>query len=164
MKYALISILFFLPFLSFADSCKPSVNSCGFYLCKEQEMACGPKGYLLAFGHKFCQEFLSTEQNYSPEAHAWLRRVRVCLMNKLQEITEQDGLTCKDIKRDGFRSHADCYVTTGFCELSPRDQGKIAWAERRSFLHREVIMDAIRVNHLCAVKKAPIPADPSGQQ
>jgi hypothetical protein len=163
MKYAVILTLIFLPFLSFAESCKPNVNSCGFYLCKEKEQSCGPKGYLLAFGHKFCQEFLNTENDYSPEAHEWLRRVRVCLMNQLQEITSQDSLTCKDLKSEGFHSHAGCYVSTGFCELSPQDQTRIAWAEKKSFIHHEVIGDAFRVNNLCAIKKGPPPVDPSRQ-
>ncbi|WP_413288519.1 hypothetical protein [Bdellovibrio sp. HCB337] len=133
-----------------AQVCTPDVNSCAFYVCQEKQQPCGPRGYPLGFGFKFCQIFLDTEQTYSVDAHAWLRRVRVCLMDSMNELSENGPRSCKQIKDEGFRSHLGCYVDTGFCELSFADQWVISWSMRTSFVHPEVIRDGVAVMQACS--------------
>jgi hypothetical protein len=156
-----ILTLFFLltPLLSWAgDVCEPNVDSCGFYLCKEQTHNCGPKGYPIGFGFKFCQIYLHSEKNYSPAAHAWLRRVRVCLMEEFAKTdAENPGRTCGEIKSEGFGSHVGCYVKTGFCELSGVDYLQIFWAMRSSMIHAEIYEDAYGVAKVCAQRGHDLP-------
>lgn len=150
MKYWLLLIFILNPLFARAQLCEPDVSSCSFYLCQEQEHRCGPRGYPVGFGFKFCQLFLNTEKNYSNEAYGWLRRVRVCLMDSMNEIVSRGRKSCDQIKDEGFRSHLGCYIDTGFCDLSLRDQWKISWAMRTSFIHREVIRDGLSVMQACA--------------
>lgn len=140
------------PLVSLAgDVCEPNVDSCGFYLCQEKIHNCGPKGYPVGFGFKFCQIYLDRENHYSPAAHAWLRRVRVCLMEEFAKTDlEHPGRTCSAVKSDGFGSHAGCYVKTGFCELSGVDYIQIFWAMKSSVIHAEIFKDARSVAKACA--------------
>lgn len=155
----------FMPVLSFADQCLPNVDSCGFYLCEEEKSQCGSRGYPLGFGFKFCQVFLNTEHRYSPEAHLWLRQVRVCLMETYVEAqSAQPQRTCGEIKSQSFRSHVGCYEETGFCELRTQDQMKIFWALRESVIYPEVYQDAQAVLRTCALRKAQSPEAPIVQR
>jgi hypothetical protein len=152
MKRVLGIFLIFNSVSSFAvELCEPRVDSCGFYLCQEKNHLCGPKGYPLGFGFKFCQVYLQTQQNYSPAAHAWLQRVRVCLMNEFtKEEAENPSRTCREIKSQSFHSHVGCYVRTGFCELTGMDHLRIFWAMRSSFHHLEILRDAQGIAKGCA--------------
>jgi len=162
VKY--LFVLFFLIspfFVSAQEECVPNVNSCGFYLCQEKHHQCGPKGYPIGFGFKFCQIYLNGEKSYSPKAHEWLRKVRICLMEKFNETEkETNGVrTCGAIKSDSFHSHVGCYVKTGFCELSLKDKAQIFWAMRSSLIHTEIYQDAIGVSKACDQRNpAPVPA------
>lgn len=169
MKTLFLISLLFSPFYASAFVCVPNVDSCGFYACQEKRFNCGPRGYPLGFGFKFCQIFLNTEDSYSPEAHAWLRRVRVCLMEAFVEANDhaEEGTvrTCKVIKTDGFDSHLGCYVKTGFCDLSTWDQFKISWQMRNSFIHPEVVADGLSVLKACAsLKTIRSPEAPNEQR
>lgn len=164
MKALLFFALLLSPFMSFAQNCVPNVDSCGFYLCEEKIHQCGPHGYPIGFGFKFCQIFLNSEQNYSQPAHEWLRRVRVCLMNDFER--PNDTRNCGQIKSDSFGSHVGCYVQTGFCELNAFDKMQIFWAMRASAVHPEIYSDADGVLKACAEKSktTPSPAILSGQK
>ncbi|MBS1971023.1 MAG: hypothetical protein JSU04_11985 [Bdellovibrionales bacterium] len=160
MKFILGLFLLLAPLVSMAsDVCEPNVDSCGFYLCQEKSHHCGSKGYPVGFGFKFCQIYLHSEKNYSPAAHTWLRRVRVCLMEEFAKADiENSRRTCSEIKGDGFESHAGCYVKTGFCELSGADYLQIFWAMKSSAIHAEIFKDAHSVAKACAHRGNPVPA------
>lgn len=155
-----------LPLLSQAkEVCEPNVNSCGFYLCQEKKYSCGPKGYQLGFGFKFCQIYLDSEQNYSPAAYQWLRRVRVCLMQQYAQVeSHSTQRSCGEIKADSFHSHVGCYVDTGFCELSGLDYIQIFWAMKSSARHAEIYKDAQGIFKACAFRKGPSPEALSAQR
>ncbi len=65
-----------------------------------------------------------TEPRVSPQAAAWLQRVRQCLVTWLETNVAYDA-ACADIERLGTDSHAACYLETGFCELSIADWAAI---------------------------------------
>lgn len=159
MKHILPLILMLAPlFSAAAERCVPNVNSCDFYLCQEQSHHCGPKGYPVGFGHKFCQIYLDTENNYSQEAHGWLRRVRVCLMQEFEKADEQNrSRSCDMVKSESFRSHVGCYVDTGFCDLKAYDVFQIFWAMKSSAKHIEIFQDAQGIAKACAAVGKPVP-------
>lgn len=160
MKYLFILLLVVAPLFSFAtELCKPNVDSCEFYLCQEENHHCGPKGYPVGFGHKFCKIYLDTEKNYSEEANGWLRRVRVCLMEEFANADQQNrSRTCDQVKAESFRSHVGCYVETGFCDLKASDVFQIFWAMKSSAKHIEIFQDAKGIAKACAAAGKPIPA------
>lgn len=155
----LLSALVFIlsPMAWSIEKCLPRVESCGFYLCEERNHHCGPKGYPLGFGFKICQIFLHSEQEYSSPARQWLRQVRVCLMEEFQKANDSGPRICQDIKRDSFRSHVGCYVSTGFCELSAHDQAQIFWPMRSSLIYSEVLQDIYSIAQICASRIKPNP-------
>lgn len=164
MKFWIFLFFSFSFFLAKAETCVPQVNSCGFYLCEEKNYHCGPKGYPLGFGFKFCQAFLHSETQYSPKAQDWLRQVRVCLMKASLEVNSSETKTCGQVKKDSFRSHLGCYRDTGFCDLSKRDKLKILWTLRSSFVHREALRQAYLVTQECSSRKGQSPEVPSVQR
>ncbi len=100
-----------------ADDC----GLCEYYRCREALQPCGPDGYLLGYVGKYCDRFARvTEPKVSPRASAWLKRVRRCLVEYLEAEVPYDA-DCAEVDRRGTDSHTQCYVETGFCELSPLD-------------------------------------------
>jgi hypothetical protein len=100
-----------------ADDCA----LCSYYDCREVISQCGDEGYLTGYVGKYCRRYASvTEPRVSPRAAAWLGRVRHCLVDYLEAQVPYDA-DCETIDRRGTDSHAECYVQTGFCELSPLD-------------------------------------------
>lgn len=152
MKFIIFIPFFLAPLFSFADPCIPKVGSCGFYACEEKRHHCGPRGYPLGYGFKFCQVFLNTEREYSLPAKSWLRRVRVCLMESFKRVNGDTHKTCRKVKNDSFRSHIGCYKRTGFCDLRSSDRLQIIWALRNSVIYPEAIRDGLAVMETCALK------------
>jgi hypothetical protein len=94
---------------------------CSYYDCREQVAQCGPDAYLVGYGARYCRRYAQvTEPSVSPEAAAWLQRVRRCLVTWLEDNVPYDA-SCSEIEALGPDSHAVCYVETGFCELSIAD-------------------------------------------
>ncbi|WP_413561246.1 hypothetical protein [Bdellovibrio sp. HCB209] len=128
MKQILIlSAFLLLPFMAGASplDCPISHESCGFYRCMEQEAPCGKKGYWRDFGIPYCELFVRDEAKFSPDSQIWLQDVRLCLQVRLRETV--DGLQCGEIKNKAIDDHVSCYVDTGFCQLTFREQFKIMW-------------------------------------
>jgi hypothetical protein len=123
-----------LSFLSFslevrAQQCTASDHDCEAYLCMEEHWDCGKKGYLQKFGYKNCQKFLKNEPNVSENLKNWFPLVRVCLQEKIFDISENvepKPKNCEMLKSQAFESHVDCYIETGFCELNFFDRLSLA--------------------------------------
>jgi hypothetical protein len=95
-------------------------GACDYYRCREETAQCGADGYLMRFAHRYCLRYrLVSEPEGSPEAQAWLKRIRRCLV----EVIDRDvpGDDCDTMRQRGFDSHPECYVSTGFCDLSVSD-------------------------------------------
>jgi hypothetical protein len=94
---------------------------CRYYDCRETYAQCGDDAYLIDYVGRYCRRFAQvTEPRVSPAANAWLKRVRRCLGEWLEENVAYEA-ACEDIDRQGTDSHALCYVETGFCALSVAD-------------------------------------------
>lgn len=95
-------------------------GACEYYACREREANCGPEGYLLKFGYRYCNRYrLAAEQHASPAGKAWLRNIRRCLI----EVIDRDvrGGDCESMWQRGFDSHPECYTSTGICDLPISD-------------------------------------------
>ena len=93
---------------------------CGFYFdCLESQYHCGPSGYPVGYGGKYCNRFKSNINNFSPEGQKWIQGTLTCLKESiLSDVIHPDGKTCDDVKREAFQSHVHCYVQNGFCDLA----------------------------------------------
>ena len=99
-------------------------GACEYYRCREATAHCGPEGYLMNYAYRYCQRFrLVAESQMSPAGQAWFRRVRRCLITTLDAV--EQGNDCSSIEEIGFRSHPECYIQTGFCELPTSDWVKV---------------------------------------
>ncbi len=100
-----------------------SDKSCEFYDELESVSQCGKKGYPLKIGQHYCKKYLKSQPSYSEGGQTWLKSVRQCLQT---QITLMDELSCKSLYKESTDMHFECYVSTGYCDLSFGDQAKIA--------------------------------------
>lgn len=123
-------------------------SACDFYLCQEDEIPesdrCGEEGYYIGYGYKYCNRFQETaNERLSPEGSAWVGRVMPCLMAVIQdEVVLKDS--CETTKQIAFDSHPDCYLESGFCDLTPDD---MAWifltVDLTDFDFRQVLVTGV---------------------
>ncbi len=109
----------------FPDSCPKmsQPNNCDFYeKCLEAKNQCGNEGYAIGYGQKYCRAFNSLD--LSPQGEKWITATMACLQENLIPYAE-DKTDCKVIKDSAFQSHVNCYVNSGFCDLSNQDKLKI---------------------------------------
>jgi hypothetical protein len=102
------------------STCTPSPTTCDFYTCLESNYSCGPSGYPIGYGYKFCSKFGESYYSFSPKGQVWVNNVRQCLQESLIDDMSCNS-SCSKIQSDAFGSHAGCYVRTGVCELPPSD-------------------------------------------
>lgn len=101
----------------------PAENSCTFYSdCLEKKVQCGPSGYPIGYGAKYCQKFTDAKGDFSALGRAWITKTMLCLQRALVPYAtgEQQG-TCAKIKEFAFGTHPGCYVSSGVCALPPSD-------------------------------------------
>lgn len=113
--FALIS-----PFSAVAP---PDLSECDAYERLSSDLGCPADGYLMKFGYKYCREFIQQDASFSEPGRATLAKIRSCLISSLQAKTE---LTCENVKARAEQDHVDCYLSSGFCELSSSDKMKLA--------------------------------------
>ena len=116
-------MLLHLPNQVSAIACEPSRESCDYYLCKEEEMRCGEKGYLLSFGHQLCEVYLKQERLSSLALQDWYPKVRLCLQRAVEILDPAES--CESLKVNAFAAHEGCYLQTGFCSLSWEDKFEV---------------------------------------
>jgi len=142
-------------------SCDSFIGTCDFYLCQEQKNPCGISGYNLGYGYKYCSkskfELLDTMK--TPLGKAWVPQVFKCLQKRslvdslaIEQDQELSQDTCKAIKKKAFKSHPDCYVEAGYCELSILEKSNIVeLILTKAFSFKAVTQGASIVNQ-CAKK------------
>ena len=90
---------------------------CDYYACLEDEMQCGPDGYLAGFVGKYCERFTGvTYDRMSPQGKVWMEEVRECLITRLDE-GRFPGESCSELKKRGLADHQTCYLDAGICQL-----------------------------------------------
>ncbi|RPA80454.1 hypothetical protein BJ508DRAFT_195319, partial [Ascobolus immersus RN42] len=92
-------------------------GSCSFYnTCLESKYKCGSSGYPLGYGKKYCDAFSANRSKFSKAGQKWVDSTMECLQVFL--VPHTSGSTCKKIKDTAFKSHSDCYIYNGICDLS----------------------------------------------
>ena len=145
-------------------------RSCDFYEnCIENTFSCGASGYPMGYGKKYCSKFLQFYNDFPEPAQKWIDLTLVCLKRALKPvaISQKTAYTCDSIKNIAFKSHPQCYVDSGFCELfKPETMGeenicktlKGLWQVYEIKEFSEVItwQQVLDTLSLCETKGAPI--------
>ncbi|KAJ7072718.1 hypothetical protein C8F01DRAFT_1045497 [Mycena amicta] len=105
---------------------QPPPDSCSFYAdCLETRYHCGPTGYPLDYGQKYCTAFQAARATLSaPAGQAWMLATMHCLQTALvDDAVGRPGAarTCAALADKAFATHADCYIRNGVCKLPPSD-------------------------------------------
>ncbi|KAF5334240.1 hypothetical protein D9758_017093 [Tetrapyrgos nigripes] len=129
--------------LTISTNCSsPPPQTCTFYAdCLEPAFHCGPEGYPLGFGGKFCTKFSLNAARLSPQGQEWLYTTMHCLQVALVPMLQahdsesegsssstsmttprSDSDACKNLEKEAFSTHAPCYLSSGFCKLSLADR------------------------------------------
>lgn len=96
-------------------------HACAFYQCK-LDAAPTPSGrcsYFSDFGLPYCKKFFAVDF----EDRVFGASVRQCLQEAIRDRLE--GRSCDVVKDTAFRSHVECYVQGGYCELTLADKLKV---------------------------------------
>ncbi|KAJ3977939.1 hypothetical protein EV361DRAFT_876085 [Lentinula raphanica] len=109
----------------------PPPHTCTFYsACLESHFHCGPEGYPLGFGEKFCTKFSLPDNvnRLSRKGEEWMWTTMACLqralvpeLDKVVPAGQGDKRACQALKDKAFSTHAPCYLTSGLCSLPPED-------------------------------------------
>lgn len=132
------------------EICQVKNNSCDYYQCAEKVHKCQGDGYYQKFGHPYCKKFLNeTSKEVSPEAKKWLVKVGACLQKKLAYYTK-DTDPCWFIEEMAIRTHAECYVESGGCDLDVRDLVPVVNTFWREFSDSRIFWQGIDYVTACA--------------
>ncbi len=124
LSYFLMLASLFISHKLIASPCDKYIGQCEYYLCQESEYHCGEKGYLIHFGQHYCENFYQNlNHELSPKGQVWIDNVRTCLQNKMESFEASNS--CRNLKKQAYRSHSDCYLKANFCQLSFSDKKKI---------------------------------------
>jgi hypothetical protein len=102
----------------------PAPNSCTFYsACLEARFHCGPSGYPLGYGLRYCDAFAAVRGRFSAAGQAWIGTVMLCLQDALvpYETGAEPVDGCAALKEAAFATHPVCYVRSGVCTLPVAD-------------------------------------------
>ena len=120
-KTLIISLITLLSLISFSyqsADCNQLVQNptCDFYeKCIESKSFCGPTGYAMGYGTRYCKKFSKFIHMFPPHGQEWIRKTLICLKKALVPFQEEKN--CKTIFDAAFDSHPQCYYEAGFCEL-----------------------------------------------
>lgn len=102
--------------------CLPIEEDCSFYTrCLEAKVRCGPEGYAIGYGLRYCEESEAHVQSFSPQGQVWLWATMLCLQTQLIGVANNGGMDCEQIRTFAFGTHAYCYVQSGICFIPPTD-------------------------------------------
>ncbi|KIL63796.1 hypothetical protein M378DRAFT_649865 [Amanita muscaria Koide BX008] len=103
----------------------PIIDDCSFYPdCLETRYHCGPSGYPLGYGLKYCTAFIQNRGLLSQRGQQWMVDAMHCLQLALVPEATGESKTvqaCDELKDYAFSTHPKCYVDNGFCTLPPTD-------------------------------------------
>ena len=96
-------------------------KDCSFYSnFLEAKFKCGPKGYPIGYGYKYCNRFLEKYEIFTSSAQRWVSGTLLCLKKQLLVPLiyhdERDKKSCDLINEEAFKSHVNCYIENHFCE------------------------------------------------
>jgi hypothetical protein len=128
----------------------PVMQTCSFYSdCMESKVPCGPNGYALSYGLKFCHKFSSTLESFSPRGQRWIWDTMNCLQKTLVPSLENCKNNCSILQKAAFASHPRCYVKSGVCELPAFDWVTIVSVVGKDLLNEEGFVQALKTVPHC---------------
>lgn len=134
---------------------QPSPANCDFYQQIEEQMQCGPQGYFQKWAAPMCDKYIRSETNpvtglfLSQELKQWFPQVRMCLQEYL--LSEIGTLTCQNLDQHANQSHIECYIQTGYCELSAYAKLQLAGLSANAVLMDPVLwqQSAVEISKIC---------------
>ncbi len=130
-----------------AIACIPSDNSCDFYSCQETIYRCGEKHYLSALAEPLCEKYLALEnRTQSNRLIDWMPKVRLCLQ---QELLSDKNQNCDELRKQAIDSHFECYIKSGFCGLSLKEQWRVLRVAGRAALKKEFFSLGFKIKQYC---------------
>ncbi len=153
---------------SFAPPSEQIID-CSYYLHREVDQACGPKGYYIGFAYKYCSKLLFDKRlwiDFSSQGYVWLSSAALCLQKKLhtkrceQTASEDQRLSCNEVEQFAFNSHVKCYTRpdkqrpqVSVCNLPLSDYPILANVIKRSFVKAKVWAQMRGVIKSCSRKE-----------
>ncbi|CAF1492465.1 unnamed protein product [Adineta steineri] len=118
-------------------------------------MPCGGKGYVDDFAYKYCEAYLTAQDEFKDIT--WQKGVRVCLQRTmLSNLQTSSQFSCSQISNWGFNSHFDCYMhpvsnstEINFCHLTAKDIIKIGWIAKNKVFKQEVMDQFLKLIKEC---------------
>lgn len=100
----------------------PPRDSCDFYSdCLEDKYHCGPDGYPIGYGLKFCNIFGAAKPRFTAQGQKWVSDTMLCLQTALVPYATDQTTSCANLKTFAFGTHPRCYVDSGYCDLAKED-------------------------------------------
>lgn len=136
-----------------AQCSSPVPQTCDYYTkCVEPAVNCGPKGYPLGYGLKYCQAFTAKKDKFTPAGQEWLFNVMECLQKDLVPVAQgSEVFTCPKLKAFAIAGHAKCYTERGhsICSLPPKDWFKIIGIIKAVVLEPGTIKTMLQIARSC---------------
>ena len=95
-------------------------GDCEFYNCFENRRNCGPNGYMIGYGGKYCHRFGQHYDSFNALGRTWIDCARKCLTKALiqsYQANQPAGYGCSNVTSLAFHTHVDCYHDCGFCNI-----------------------------------------------
>lgn len=113
--------------------------NCDYYKKKQTALGCSKTNYLVSYGYRYCQIFEKKINRWKNQNKInWAKKTAQCLQDKIKTNTT---LTCSNIESYAFKTHAQCYVNAGFCDLERLERVSI-------------VLGIIRLNTFLKFKKS----------
>lgn len=149
-RYGIVFFVSILSLFAQAQSSFPSTENCDYYLHLEEQFRCGAKSYFVE-AHGLCLQYLKAQNQTSQEIQEFFPKVRFCLQNEIYQMGSR--VTCESLEQIAVRSHVDCYLATGFCDLSWVSRTELTMMTLPQFLKPIWIVTAQKILRACQQKK-----------
>uniref|UniRef100_A0A8R1DTJ6 Uncharacterized protein n=1 Tax=Caenorhabditis japonica TaxID=281687 RepID=A0A8R1DTJ6_CAEJA len=126
-----------------------SPKICEQYELVEQKFKCGAHGYALNYGLRNCLVFTNetTLKKFTPKGQQFVGCSTRCLVSAILNIS-QFSTSCAQIQEEAFKSHVDCYLNCGFCEVCKTEKLALLksyeWTDFLSFAAAQQVFAIIR--------------------
>ncbi len=122
---------------------------CEFYTKYDDVKNCGPTGYPVRYGKRYCEAFARRIQDFSRRGKSWLESTLVCLQNELRPTMHDPSITCDSLNDLSIDHHAKCYVENGFCELGFKDKLATLSITRSDLFTSNFFQGMSRSSYMC---------------
>lgn len=139
----------------------PEPENCYWYAgCLEDKFHCGPTGYPVAYGNKYCRRFQDKIcPNLSSDGKKWCLSTRQCLIeSSISLLTSNSSLpTCSQLEDIEFGIHPHCYTSgnPSFCQLGITDiMNIVKFFDAADLFSRRTLQQFLVVLKNCATGSA----------